>query len=59
LDEVVPDSERVLMIKIDVQGWEYHVLKGASNLLSRRKDEAPYLIYEEDERLLLASNNSA
>jgi hypothetical protein len=59
LDEVIPDSERVLMIKIDVQGWEYHVLRGASKLLSRRKGEAPYLIYEEDERLLQASNSSA
>nr|CAB3499103.1 unnamed protein product [Digitaria exilis] len=58
LDEVIPDTERVLMIKIDVQGWEYHVLRGASKLLSRRKGEAPYLIYEEDERLLQASNTS-
>ncbi|KAJ1294748.1 hypothetical protein BS78_01G170000 [Paspalum vaginatum] len=59
LDEVVLDTERVLMIKVDVQGWEYHVLRGASKLLSRRKGEAPYLIYEEDERLLQASNSSA
>ncbi|OEL21296.1 hypothetical protein BAE44_0017683 [Dichanthelium oligosanthes] len=59
LDEVIPDTERVLMIKIDVQGWEHHVLRGASKLLSRRKGEAPYLIYEEDERLLQASNTSA
>lgn len=59
LDDVVPASEPVLLIKIDVQGWEYHVLKGASKLLSRKKGEAPYLIYEEDERLLQASNSSA
>ncbi|XP_072951531.1 uncharacterized protein [Typha angustifolia] len=59
LDEVIPDAERVLLIKIDVQGWEYHVLRGALRLLSRRKGEAPYLIYEEDERLLQASNSSA
>ncbi|CAL4942922.1 unnamed protein product [Urochloa decumbens] len=59
LDEVIADTERVLMVKIDVQGWEYHVLRGASKLLSRTKGEAPYLIYEEDERLLLASNTSA
>ncbi|PNT62592.1 uncharacterized protein LOC100822774 [Brachypodium distachyon] len=59
LDEVISDTERVVMIKIDVQGWEYHVLRGASKLLSRRKGEAPYLIYEEDERLLQASNSSA
>eukprot|EP00262_Sarcandra_glabra_P006843 TRINITY_DN19398_c0_g1_i1.p1 TRINITY_DN19398_c0_g1~~TRINITY_DN19398_c0_g1_i1.p1 ORF type:complete len:364 (-),score=35.08 TRINITY_DN19398_c0_g1_i1:618-1583(-) len=59
LDEVIPDSEPVLLLKIDVQGWEYHVLRGASKLLSRKRGEAPYLIYEEDERLLQASNNSA
>lgn len=58
LDEVIGDSEPVLMLKIDVQGWEYHVLKGALKLLSRKKSEAPYLIYEEDERLLQASNSS-
>ncbi|KAF5749635.1 hypothetical protein HS088_TW04G01606 [Tripterygium wilfordii] len=59
LDDVVPESEPVLLLKIDVQGWEYHVLKGAKKLLSRKKSEAPYLIYEEDERLLQASNSSA
>ncbi|THG13773.1 hypothetical protein TEA_004487 [Camellia sinensis var. sinensis] len=59
LDEVIQDSQPVLLLKIDVQGWEYHVLKGASRLLSRKKDEAPYIIYEEDERLLQASNSSA
>lgn len=59
LDEVIPESEPVVLIKIDVQGWEYHVLKGASKLLSRKGREAPYLIYEEDERLLQASNSSA
>ncbi|KAL2929531.1 Methyltransferase sdnD [Bienertia sinuspersici] len=36
LDEVIPDSEPVLLLKIDVQGWEYHVLKGAKRLLSRK-----------------------
>jgi Methyltransferase FkbM domain len=58
LDEVILENQRVLLIKIDVQGWEYHVLKGASKILSRRKGEAPYLIYEEDERLLQASNTT-
>ncbi|KAL6548542.1 hypothetical protein OROGR_008575 [Orobanche gracilis] len=58
IDEVIRESERVLLLKIDVQGWEYHVLKGASKLLSRKKGEAPYLIYEEDERLLQASNTT-
>lgn len=59
LDEVILEAEPVLLLKIDVQGWEYHVLKGATKLLSRKKGEAPYLIYEEDEHLLQASNSSA
>ncbi|KAI3694819.1 hypothetical protein L1987_77800 [Smallanthus sonchifolius] len=59
LDEVIPENEHVLLLKIDVQGWEYHVLKGAKKLLSRKNGEAPYLIYEEDERLLQASNSSS
>ncbi|KAK9109031.1 hypothetical protein Sjap_017091 [Stephania japonica] len=59
LDEVIPETEKVVLLKIDVQGWEHHVLRGASKLLSRRAGEAPYIIYEEDERLLAASNSSA
>ncbi|PHT78509.1 hypothetical protein T459_16561 [Capsicum annuum] len=39
LDEVIQETERVLLIKRDVQGWEYHVLKGASNILSRKKGQ--------------------
>lgn len=59
LDELIPESEPVLLLKIDVQGWEYHVLRGAKKLLSRKGSEAPYLIYEEDERLLQASNSTS
>ncbi|ERN10115.1 hypothetical protein AMTRI_Chr13g91240 [Amborella trichopoda] len=58
LDSVISDTQPVLLLKIDVQGWEYHVLRGASKLLSRKAGNAPYLIYEEDERLLQASNSS-
>uniref|UniRef100_A0A1D1YI37 S-layer biosynthesis methyltransferase AglP n=1 Tax=Anthurium amnicola TaxID=1678845 RepID=A0A1D1YI37_9ARAE len=59
LDEIIPDSKQVMLLKIDVQGWEYHVLKGAKKLLSRKASEAPYLIYEQDDRLLQASNSSS
>ncbi|KAK3442222.1 hypothetical protein EUGRSUZ_B02447 [Eucalyptus grandis] len=59
LDEVIPESEPVLLVKIDVQGWEHHVMKGAVKLPSREVGKAPYLIYEEDERLLQASNSGS
>lgn len=59
LDEIISDKEQVTLIKIDVQGWEFHVLRGASKILSRKAGEAPYLIYEEDENLLKASNSSS
>ncbi|MCO5614211.1 hypothetical protein L7F22_068491 [Adiantum nelumboides] len=59
LDSILPPSSAVLLLKIDVQGWEYHVLKGASVLLSRPPHEAPYIIYEEDEKLLKESNSTS
>lgn len=59
LDSMLPPSTPVLLLKIDVQGWEYHVLKGASKLLSRPHHEAPYIIYEEDENLLRESNSTS
>lgn len=59
LDSLLPPSRPVLLLKIDVQGWEYHVLKGASKLLSRPSHEAPYIIYEEDEKLLQESNSTS
>lgn len=59
LDSMLPPSTPVLLLKIDVQGWEYHVLKGASKLLSRPPHAAPYIIYEEDENLLKESNSTS
>jgi len=38
--------DKVDIIKIDVEGAELFVLEGASNLLSRSKDDAPILIFE-------------
>ena len=58
VDEVVGE-QKVVLIKIDVQGWELHVLKGAEKVLARERGEAPYVLYEEDERLLKASNTTA
>ncbi|KAJ7559982.1 hypothetical protein O6H91_04G109700 [Diphasiastrum complanatum] len=59
LDSVIPDNLAVSLLKVDVQGWELHVLKGATKLLSRPAARAPYLIYEENERLLQESNSTS
>lgn len=48
----------VVMLKVDVQGHEYRVLRGATRLLARAPPHAPYLVYKEDERLLRANNSS-
>ena len=43
LDEVIPASTKIDFIKIDVEGAELGVLKGASKLIKRDK---PYIIFE-------------
>lgn len=43
LDEIIPESEPVDFIKIDVEGAEYLVLKGAVNTIRRNQ---PYIIFE-------------
>jgi hypothetical protein len=58
VDSVAPEAA-VAMLKVDVHGHEYRVLRGATQLLSRPAPHAPYLVYEEDERLLRANNSSS
>ncbi len=43
LDDVIPKSTKINLIKIDVEGAELGVLKGAANLIERDK---PYVIFE-------------
>lgn len=40
----LPTGQRPALIKIDVEGWEYHVVRGAAQLLGR--DDAPLLQVE-------------
>ena len=43
LDDVIPNDTKIDLIKIDVEGAEFGVLKGATNLINRDK---PYIIFE-------------
>lgn len=43
LDEVIPNDIKIDFIKIDVEGGEFDVLKGAKNLLNRHH---PVLVFE-------------
>jgi FkbM family methyltransferase len=43
LDSIIPEHEKIDLIKIDVEGGEFGVLKGAENLIKRNK---PYIIFE-------------
>jgi FkbM family methyltransferase len=43
LDEVIPAAEKIDLIKIDVEGAEFDVLKGARKLLL---DQKPFVIFE-------------
>lgn len=55
LDEHLKDIQEVNLIKIDVEGFELHVLKGAVNILEKFK---PTLFIEIDEKLLAANQSS-
>ena len=43
LDRVLPDGHRVDFMKVDVEGYEPHVLRGAADLLRR---DRPILLFE-------------
>jgi hypothetical protein len=43
MDDIIPKFYHVDFIKIDVEGGEYHVLKGAMETIKRCK---PYIIFE-------------
>ena len=43
LDELIPKNEKISFIKIDVEGAEFGVLKGAENLL---KSNRPMILFE-------------
>lgn len=43
LDGIIPSNEKINFIKIDVEGGEYGVIKGAKNLLKKNK---PVVLFE-------------
>lgn len=55
LDKQLGEVRKIDLIKIDVEGFELHVLKGAANTL---KQHRPVLFIEIDDELLKANNTS-
>lgn len=43
LDDLIPENENIALIKIDVEGGEFNVLKGAIKTIQKSK---PYIIFE-------------
>lgn len=43
LDNIIPGDSKIDLIKIDVEGGEFHVLKGAQRIISKSK---PIIIFE-------------
>jgi FkbM family methyltransferase len=43
LDELIPDNEKIDFLKVDVEGGEYHVLRGALRIL---KESKPVVVFE-------------
>jgi hypothetical protein len=43
LDEVIPTEEHVAFIKLDIEGGEYHALRGAAGLIGRCR---PVIVFE-------------
>jgi len=43
LDELIPEGEKIDFLKVDVEGGEYHVLKGALRILRESK---PVVVFE-------------
>jgi len=56
LDEQLSSAGPIDLIKIDVEGFEFHVLKGAKAILERDK---PDLFIEIDDKLLKANGTTA
>jgi len=55
LDKQLAEVSNIDLIKIDVEGFEMHVLKGAYSILKKHK---PVLFVEIDEQLLRSNNTS-
>lgn len=52
IDEVIPSSEKVTFIKMDIEGAELESLKGAKKIIQRDKPKLAICIYHKSEDML-------
>lgn len=49
LDEIIPEDEKVTLIKMDIEGSEYNALRGAAKLIRRHRPGLAISIYHSGE----------
>lgn len=59
LDDIFSDTERIDFMKIDVEGFEYEVLKGASKLIKKHKPKILFEINPKRMQLFYKDNNKS
>jgi FkbM family methyltransferase len=47
LDEIIPPGEKIAFIKLDIEGGEFHAIKGGSEMIRRSK---PVIVFEGGKR---------
>lgn len=52
IDSIIPETQDVGVVKIDVQGHEYGVLQGMKQILSRKQYFPKYVFYEQEENMI-------
>ena len=52
IDDVIPDNEKITLIKIDAEGSEYPILRGTERIITNFKPKLAVAIYQSVEDML-------